>query len=426
NAALLAEDDDDEAVVFIDTPIADLLVLKDVDNANPDEGDTVVFTITVYNGGPYTSTGIILQDALPAGLTYVSDGSGGTYNPVTNAWDIGDLLVGEAASFTLSALVDAGTAGTTLTNTALIIQNEVDDPSPANNQDSADVTVGEGAGGGGATEECEGKVIISEIAWAGTAADPEHEWIELRNVGGEPVDLTGWVLRWRKKQPVTPEDFEWKTIQLSGELQASATPACELTDREPEPAVEFIKRDVDDISWLVVARPVDFDESYLILERKTDQTISNVDADIVYDDLAPHLMELSDEGDIIELVNADGEIADTANAFASYEGNWPAGDLLTRGTMERIDPLGEDERANWHTNLGIITRGLDAEGRPLVASSDVINSQTLEEMELFADLNSVNTLPGARLEVGLDLSRESRLETGWPWIRITRPGVIAS
>ncbi|MEE8593248.1 MAG: hypothetical protein V3T03_03890, partial [Candidatus Bipolaricaulota bacterium] len=93
-----------------------------------------------------------------------------------------------------------------------------------------------------------------------------------------------------------------------------------------------------------------------------------------------------------------------------------------RGTMERTDPLGPDERDNWHTNLGIITRGVDANGRPLVASADIVNSQTLEEMELFADLNATRTLPGARLEVGLDLLREVRLETGWPWIRVTRPG----
>ena len=37
-------------------------------------------------------------------------------------------------------------------------------------------------------------VIISEIAWGGTAAAPTHEWIELYNPGGLPVDLAGWRL----------------------------------------------------------------------------------------------------------------------------------------------------------------------------------------------------------------------------------------
>ena len=80
-------------------------------------------------------------------------------------------------------------------------------------KDDADVTVGEAvAGGGGTDSECDGRIVISEIAWAGTAANSDDEWIELRNIGGEPVDVTGWVLRWRMKQPMNPEDFEWKTM----------------------------------------------------------------------------------------------------------------------------------------------------------------------------------------------------------------------
>jgi hypothetical protein len=163
----------------------------------------------------------------------------------------------------------------------------------------------------------------------------------------------------------------------------------------------------------------------MLLERKSDLTISNVAADIIYDDISPYSMELRDEGDIIELLDANGEIVDTANAFPSDDGQWPAGDVLTLGTMERIDPLGPDVPSNWHTNLGIITNGLDANGRPLIASGDVPNEQTLEEIQQFIDLHATRTLPGSRVEVGLDLSRETRIETGWPWIRITRPGYDA-
>jgi len=402
---------------------ADLVVTKTVDDPTPVEGDTIVWTVTVTNNGPVDATGVVLSDILPAGLTYVNDDGAGSFIEASGDWIIGLLLVAASRTLNITAEVDAGTAGTTITNTASVEEADQPDPDPSNNEDSVDIVVGETvAGSGGAAEECEGKVIISEIAWAGTAASPDDEWIEIRNIGGEPVDLTGWILRWRKKQPVTTEDFQWKVVPLSGELQASSTPICELTDREPEPAVEFVKREIDDLSWFVVARPVDYDESYMLLERRSDLTISNLDANIVYDDVAPYSMELSNEGDIIELLDANGEIVDTANAFPSYYGNWPAGNALTRGTMERIDPLGSDERENWHTNLGIITRGVDANGRPLIASADNVNSQTLEELELFADLNATRTLPGARLEVGLDLLREVRRETGWPWIRITRPG----
>ena len=37
-------------------------------------------------------------------------------------------------------------------------------------------------------------VVISEVAWAGTAASSTDEWIELWNPGAADVDLTGWVL----------------------------------------------------------------------------------------------------------------------------------------------------------------------------------------------------------------------------------------
>gem|GEM_PF-2759915 len=432
NTALVIEtdvDDPDESnnedSADVTVVAADLAVIKTVDDPTPAEGDTIVWTVTVTNGGPVDATGVVLSDVLPDGFTYLEDDGAGSYNETSGSWIIELLPVAASKTLNIVAEIDAGTAGTTITNIISVEEADQPDPDLSNNQDSVDVTVNADGGEGG-TEACDGRVIISEIAWAGTAANPDDEWIELRNIGGEPIDLTGWVLRWRKKQPVTTEDFQWKTVPLSGELQASRTSVCELIDREPEPVVEFVKREIDNLSWFVVARPVEFDESYVLLERRSDLTISNVDANIVYDDVAPYWMELSNEGDIIELLDANGDIVDTANAFASYYGNWPAGNALTRGTMERIDPLGPDERDNWHTNLGIITRGVDADGRPLVASADVVNSQTLEEMELFADLNAVNTLPGARLEVGLDLLREVRRETGWPWIRVTRPGYDAA
>ncbi len=37
-------------------------------------------------------------------------------------------------------------------------------------------------------------LVISEVAWAGTAASSNDEWIELHNQGDEAVDLVGWQL----------------------------------------------------------------------------------------------------------------------------------------------------------------------------------------------------------------------------------------
>jgi len=268
-------------------------------------------------------------------------------------------------------------------------------------------------------------VIINEVAWAGTAANPDDEWIELRNIGSEPIDLTGWLLRWRKKEPVTADDYRWKVVPLTGVLAPPAQSACELAELEPTPSIEFIKRD-DGLSWMVIAKPIDIDESYYLLERGSDMTVRNIDADIVYDDIEPYEMELADEGDIIELLDADGQVVDTANAFDSLTGGWPAGDARTFATMERTDPLGPDEPDNWHTNLGIVTRGVDANERPLVATADVVNSQTLEEMDLFANFQPSLTMAGQLVEIGLDLPRSERVQTGWPWIRVSQPTTVAS
>ncbi len=37
-------------------------------------------------------------------------------------------------------------------------------------------------------------LLLSEIAWGGTSKSQADEWIELENVGADPVDITGWTL----------------------------------------------------------------------------------------------------------------------------------------------------------------------------------------------------------------------------------------
>ena len=63
-----------------------MIVSKSVSDATPNVGDTVTFTVTLSNQGPNTATGVIVQDLLPAGLTFVSaTASQGTYNGTTGA-----------------------------------------------------------------------------------------------------------------------------------------------------------------------------------------------------------------------------------------------------------------------------------------------------------------------------------------------------
>ena len=70
----------------------DLAVAKSVDDAAPNEGDTVTFTVDVTNNGPDPATGAEITDLLPTGVTYVSDTvTVGSYVNGTGVWTIGAL-----------------------------------------------------------------------------------------------------------------------------------------------------------------------------------------------------------------------------------------------------------------------------------------------------------------------------------------------
>jgi uncharacterized repeat protein (TIGR01451 family) len=135
NNNLLAEDDQDDAAV---TPqFVDLSVAKSVDNATPDVGQNVTFSVTVSNGGPNTATNVVLGDALPAGMTFVSGTpSQGTYDNAAGVWTVGSLVNGANADLQIIATV--ATAGTK-TNTAQVTSvDQADVDSTPNNNISAE------------------------------------------------------------------------------------------------------------------------------------------------------------------------------------------------------------------------------------------------------------------------------------------------
>jgi len=121
---------------------ADLRVTKTVDTSTPNEGELVEYTITVTNDGPSDATSVVLTDTLPSGITYNSfSTTQGSYDDGTGRWSVGDLPDGNAATLTLYAIVNGGTAGSTITNTTDDLSASQADPNAANNQDSAAFTV---------------------------------------------------------------------------------------------------------------------------------------------------------------------------------------------------------------------------------------------------------------------------------------------
>ncbi len=153
-------------------------------------------------------------------------------------------------------------------------------------------------------------VTINEVAWAGTLASSDDEWIELYNPGTVDIDLTGWRL--------VAEDGSPDVI-LGGSIPANG---------------------------------------YFLLERAYDNVVADVLADQIY------LGALDDGGEILRLRAPNGSVVDTANLDG---GGWPAGSLSPNGSIERMGVVADSSSA-WVTNTGTVSNGRDAAGSPIHGS----------------------------------------------------------
>jgi hypothetical protein len=228
-------------------------------------------------------------------------------------------------------------------------------------------------------------IVINEVAWAGTAASPSDEWIELYNPTEDAVDLTGWVLM-----------FGERVIHLG--------------------AAEGVTTEVRQ-STIAAG-------GYFLLERPDDETVSGIEADVLYKGT------LSNTGVVIELRNAAGEMVDRVD---TPETGWPAG---TAGggeppyaSMERVDPL--SDVAEWAGNDSRIRNGTDANGDPLNGTPGQENSARIialaaPRVELVSPIEEAAVLSGIVIiewsatdpdgsAEGLAISIELSLDGGETW-----------
>jgi hypothetical protein len=124
-----------------------------------------------------------------------------------------------------------------------------------------------------------GEQVINEIAWMGTTASASDEWIELKNTGDQPVDLSGWTLS-----------------SADAKLHVSL-------DRS------------------IPAR------GFYLLERTDDTSVAGISADLIYTGA------LSNAGEGLALNDRSGAAVDTAD----FSSGWPAGDSTSKKTMERTE-----------------------------------------------------------------------------------------
>jgi len=177
-----------------------------------------------------------------------------------------------------------------------------------------------------------GAVVINEVAWGGTAASANDEWIELYNAGETAVDLAGWVL-------------------VVGEARVPL-------GAPGESAVE-------------VRRTSIAPHGYFVLERTDDQTVADMTADVLFKGT------LSNAGADLRLLDATGA---TVDEVLCEQAGWAAG-TGSEGTrpyasMERVDA--GLSPAQWATNSGRVALGLDAKGAPISGTPGGENSATLE------------------------------------------------
>jgi uncharacterized repeat protein (TIGR01451 family) len=120
-----------EVVVLEGAATADLAVSKSVDLPTPAFGQNVTFTVEVTNGSASPAAGVVVQDLLPAGLTWVSDDSGGSYDPGLGIWTVGALAASASATLEIVATVETTDE---VCNVAQVGATSPLDPNPANDR----------------------------------------------------------------------------------------------------------------------------------------------------------------------------------------------------------------------------------------------------------------------------------------------------
>jgi uncharacterized repeat protein (TIGR01451 family) len=138
-------EEDDQASATVKPTAVDLSLTQEVDNAQANVGQQVVFSLTLKNAGPDAATGVVVADSLPRGLTFVrATPSQGTYSSTTGEWAVGGMAANAGAVLQLVASVDEPGAKT---NTAEVSQadqgdvNSTPDNNVATENDQASATV---------------------------------------------------------------------------------------------------------------------------------------------------------------------------------------------------------------------------------------------------------------------------------------------
>ena len=120
----------------------DIAVAKTVDNATPMENDEISYTLTATNNGSGLATSVQLSDVLPPGISFsAAVASQGVFDNTTGNWFVGTLGSSASATLTITATINPGTLGSTITNTVALAFVSQSDPNTANDTASVNIEV---------------------------------------------------------------------------------------------------------------------------------------------------------------------------------------------------------------------------------------------------------------------------------------------
>lgn len=117
NTATVDTDQTDPLSASSETTVSTAPILtmtKLVDKATGNAGDTLLYTVKVTNSGTDTAKAVKLTDTLPAGFTFVDNGT------ATMTYSFGDIEPGKTVATSYSVKIDASVVAGTYTNTATL------------------------------------------------------------------------------------------------------------------------------------------------------------------------------------------------------------------------------------------------------------------------------------------------------------------
>ena len=115
-------------------PLADLAVIKIVNNSNPNYLDLIKWFVIVSNNGPNSATGVVVRDIMPQGLELVHSSE---YIDKYGNWYVGDLDVNDARELDIICRVTS----TGIFRNVVVVSGEETDPFPDNNEDDEIINV---------------------------------------------------------------------------------------------------------------------------------------------------------------------------------------------------------------------------------------------------------------------------------------------